>query len=214
MRVSGFFLVVPRDQLDLGHPLRQGERGLQRVGEPALDALALDQTVDHHLDGVLLVPRQVDLVAQLVQLAVDPRPGEALGGEVGEEGVVGALSPPHDRRQHLEAGAVGELQDAVDDLLGGLAGHHRAVVGTVRDPDARVQQAQVVVDLGDRADGRAGVPRRTLLVDRDGRGQPFDEVDVGLVHLPEELAGVGRQRLDVAALPFGVDGVERQGRLP
>ena len=43
--------------------------------------------------------------------------------------------------------------------------------------------------------------------------QALDEVDVGLVHLAEELAGVGRQRLDVAALALGEDRVERQARL-
>ena len=52
-----------------------------------------------------------------------------------------------------------------------------------------------------------------LLVDRHRRGQALDEVDVRLVHLPEELAGVGRQRLDVAALAFREDGVEGQAGL-
>src|SRR3712207_7006630 len=36
---------------------------------------------------------------------------------------------------------------------------------------------------------------------------------VGLVHLAEELACVGRQRLDVAPLALGEDGVEGQARL-
>ena len=40
--------------------------------------------------------------------------------------------------------------------------------------------------------------------------QALDEVDVGLVHLAEELAGVRRQRLDVAPLALGEDRVERQ----
>jgi hypothetical protein len=39
---------------------------------------------------------------------------------------------------------------------------------------------------------------------------PADRVDLGLFHLPEELPGVGRERLDVAPLPLGVEGVERQ----
>ena len=43
--------------------------------------------------------------------------------------------------------------------------------------------------------------------------QALDEVDVGLVHLAQELAGVGREGLDVAALALGVDGVEGQGGL-
>ena len=70
----------------------------------------LHEPVDDDLDGVLLVAGQLDLVGELVELAVDPGPGEALGGEVGEQRVVGALAAPHDRRQHLEAGALGQLR--------------------------------------------------------------------------------------------------------
>ena len=55
---------------------------------------------------------------------------------------------------------------------------------------------------------------RGLLVDRDRRAEPLDEVDVGLVHLAQELAGVRRQRLDVAPLALGEDRVEGQAGLP
>ena len=79
--------------------------------------------------------------------------------------------------------------------------------------DARPQEAQVVVDFGDRADGRARVLARRLLLDGDGRRQAVDLVDVRLLHLLEELPGVGRERLDVAPLPFGVDRVEGERRL-
>ena len=80
--------------------------------------------------------------------------------------------------------------------------------------DPRVEQAQVVVDLGDGAHRRARVAAGGLLLDRDRRRQPLDVVDVGLLHLPEELAGVGGEALHVAALPLGVDGVEGQARFP
>ena len=43
--------------------------------------------------------------------------------------------------------------------------------------------------------------------------RPVDALDVGLGELLEELAGVGAERLDVAALPLGVDGVEGERRL-
>ena len=79
--------------------------------------------------------------------------------------------------------------------------------------DARKEQSEVVVDLRDRADGRARVVARRLLVDRDGRREAVDLVDVRLVHLAEELARVRRERLDVAALALGVDGVEGKARL-
>ena len=80
-------------------------------------------------------------------------------------------------------------------------------------PDPRPQQAQVVVDLGDRADRRARVARGGLLVDRDRRRQPLDRVHVRLVHLPQELPRVGGQRLHVAPLALGVDRVEGKARL-
>ena len=107
----------------------------------------------------------------------------------------------------------GELHHLVDDLLGRLADDRAPADRAVRLADARPQQAQVVVDLGDRADRRARVARGRLLVDRDRRREALDRVDVGLVHLAEELARVGRQRLDVAALALGVDRVEREARL-
>ena len=106
------------------------------------------------------------------------------------------------------------VEHLVDDLVGGLAGDRLAADVAVRVADARPQQAQVVVDLGDGADRRPRVARGRLLVDRDRRRQTLDRVDVGLVHLAEELAGVGGQRLDVAALALGVDRVERERGLP
>jgi hypothetical protein len=84
----------------------------------------------------------------------------------------------------------------------------------VRTTRAGVQQAQIVIDLRDRAHRRPWVARGGLLVDRDRRTQALDEVDVGFVHLPEELPGVRGQRLDVAPLPLGEDRVEGERGLP
>ena len=53
-----FGVVVAADDLDLGHTLGEPQRGLERVGEPALDAGPAHQPVDDHLDRVVLVPRQ------------------------------------------------------------------------------------------------------------------------------------------------------------
>ena len=80
----------------------------------------------------------------------------------------------------------------------------------MRNADTRIEKAEVVVDLGDRANGGTRVARGRLLIDGDRGRQTLDEVDIGLVHLPQELTGIGRQRLDVTALAFGVDRVERQ----
>ncbi|MGC0425475.1 hypothetical protein RKD32_001830 [Streptomyces sp. SAI-195] len=142
-----------------------------------------------------------------------PRAGVALGLEVGEEVDELALALAHQRRQHLEAAALRQLQDLVHDGLRRLARDRPAALGTVRLADAGEEQTQVVVDLGDGADRGARVARGRLLVDGDRRGEALDEVDVRLVHLAEELPGVGGERLHVAPLALGEDRVEGQGGL-
>src|SRR6476646_9232150 len=79
--------------------------------------------------------------------------------------------------------------------------------------DPREQDPEVVVDLRDGPHRRAWVPRGRLLIDLDGRAQALDEVDVRLLHLPEELPRVGAEGLDVTPLALGVDRVERERRL-
>src|SRR5262245_43479673 len=86
-------------------------------------------------------------------------------------------------------------------------------VGAVRDADPGEQQPEMVVDLGHGPDRRPGVARRALLVDGDGRREAVDLVDVRLLHLAQELPGVGAQALDIAALTLGVDRVEREAAL-
>ena len=44
--------------------------------------------------------------------------------------------------------------------------------------------------------------------------QPLDEVDVRLVHLPQKLARVRRQRFDIPALALGEQRIERNEDLP
>ena len=70
------------------------------------------------------------------------------------------------------------------------------------------EKAHVVVDLGDGAHGGARIVGGGFLVDGDGWRQALDLVDVRLLELAQELPGVGRQRLDVAPLALGVEGVE------
>ena len=78
---------------------------------------------------------------------------------------------------------------------------------------ACIQQAQVIVDFSGRGDGGAWVARLVLLLDGDGRGEAVHVVDIRLLDALQELPRVGGQAFHVAALAFGVDGIERQRRL-
>ena len=206
-------LAATRDDRHRDDPV--GERGccLDRIHQALAHVRAHDESVDHHRDVMLDLLFERELLLERAKLAVKQNPRETLRSQLLEQLPVLALAAAHDRREHHETRALGQLEHLVGDLLDRLPGDPRAADVAVRHADPRPQQAQVVVDLGDGPDGRARVARGRLLVDRDRRREPLDRIDVRLVHLPEELAGVGRKRLDVAALPLGVDRVERQRRL-
>src|SRR5439155_10881075 len=103
-----------------------------------------------------------------------------------------------------------QRQYLVNDLVRRLGADGNAARRAVRLAQAGVEDAQIVVDLGDGADRRARAFASGLLLDADGRRQAADVFDLGLLHLPQELPGVGRQRFDVAALALGVDGVQSE----
>src|SRR6476661_8123194 len=190
----------------------QAEYGIRDSSVTGVQTCALP-IFDDDRDVVLVALVEHDRLVEHAHAVIDLDPREAVCAELVEQLAVLALAPAHDRREHHEARALGQLHDLVDDLLRRLADDRPAADRAVRLAHARPQQAQVVVDLGDGTDGRARVARGRRLVDRDRRRKALDRVDIGLVHLPEELARVGRQRLDVAALALGVDRVERQARL-
>ncbi len=201
------------DHLDFDQPGGEAAGGLDRLREPPPQVVLHHQPVDDDGDVVFELLVEDDLLVEPAQLAVDLDPRVALEPHLLQQFPVLAFAPAHDRRHDHEFGPLVEGHQAVDDLLLGLAGDLLAALGAVRNPDPRPEQAQVVVDLGHGADRRARVARGRLLVDRDRRREPLDRVDVGLLHQPEELARVGGERLDVAALALGVDRVEGKARL-
>ena len=151
-------------------------------------------------------------LGEVAQFAVDAG-AEALLVELVEQVFELALAAANDGGHDGDALALAQLKNALDDLLGGLAGDGAAAVGAVRRADGGIEQAQVVVDLGDGADGGARAAAGGFLLDGDGGTQTLNGVDIGALNLIEELAGVGGEGFDIAALAFGVDGVEGERTL-
>jgi hypothetical protein len=83
-------------------------------------------------------------------------------------------------------------------------------VGAVLEPKLDVEQAQEVLDLGQRADGALAPAAAGALLDGHRRRDAEDGVDVGPRRGLHELAGVGVERLEVAPLPLGEEDVEGQ----
>ena len=190
--------------------LGERESGLERLGEAQRQVLPDPEAIDHHLDRMLPLRIERGRLVQLVQHAVDPRPHEPLRPQALDDPRVLALALADDRSEQHEALAARARHDRIHHLGDGLRFEHHPVLRATRLADTGEEQPQVVVDLGDGADGGARVVRGRFLLDRDRGRQPLDMLDVRLLHHREELACVGRKRFDVAPLPLGVDGVERQ----
>ena len=122
---------------------------------------AHDDAVHHHVDVVLELLVERRRVVDLVERAVDLHALEAALLQVGDLLAVLALAAAHDRREQVEPRLLRQRQHAVDHLADGLALDRQAGRRRIGHADARPEQAHVVVDLGDRADGRARVLARS-----------------------------------------------------
>ncbi len=195
-------------------PVPETSRELDRFGEPALLRGSHLETVDHDLDRVLLILLEPDLGTRRPDLdAVDDEPSVArLAQLIDHVAVLALLRLKHGGEQvDLLPASLGLHR--VDDPVHRLRSDLLAVVRTVRHTDSREEQTQVIVDLRDRSDRRARVLAAGPLLDRDRRRESVDGIDVGLVHLAQELARVRREALDVPSLSFGVKRVECEGGL-
>ncbi len=203
LRVQEIARRVAGEVVDDHHPIAQVQCGLDRIGEASdkrrnsIFHRRNDQSVHHRLDSVPLVsvqqgdgPLRLHFV-HVRHLAVHPHADETSLAHVLKDRPVVSLAVFDQGGQDLEAGRRRQGQDSIHDLLGRLSGHFAPAPGAVGDADAGVEEAKVVIYLGDGADGGARVVGDTSLVDRDGRRKPLDLVHVGLVHLAQELAGVG-----------------------
>ena len=141
----------------------------------------------------------------VVDLAHDPG---ALAGGAGALGVEGERLGA--RRVHVRSA----LRTGIG-LLGGNEQRGRDAVPVRAEVEgkARVHQAQHVQQLGGGAEGGADARHPRPLAQRERGGDVHDLVDVRARGLRHATAGVGRQRLDVAAGALGVDHAHGEGGL-
>jgi len=140
--------LVAADDVDEDDARGEAERGFDRISETGDYARADDETVDDHLDIMLFILVEPNLLIKLEDLAVDTNADIAIPARLFKDLTVLPLAAAHHRREDLDPGLGRQGHDLVDDLLDGLAFDLFAAVVAVRDPDAGEEQAQVVIDLG------------------------------------------------------------------
>src|SRR5262245_24054716 len=193
-----FQLIAVYDNFD--DAIGRLESGFQRVRQASAIFFAHDQPVHHNRDAVVLVAVQAWRSFQLDQLAIDARTHKTFLARVIEQIAKFTLAPAYQGREHFDLAPGRPAQNLVSNLAGRLPAHGPPTRWTVRHTNTRPQKPQIVVDLRDRAYRGARVSARGFLLDRDGGRQPFDHIDIRLLHDAQELAGISRQRLDVTAL--------------
>ena len=195
------------------HALADVERLVEQGAQRALVGAVDDHVADRQLEGVLLEAVEPRPGVDLDELAVDAQVAVAAPlGPLGEVGV-DALARHHQRREHADMLAGVVAQDLRGDLLDALRPHRGAVLDAVLHPELDVEQAQEVPDLGGRRDRALPPAARQPLLDRDGGRDAVDRVDLGPARRLDDRAGVGVERLEVAALALVEQDVEGERRL-
>src|SRR5260370_9127178 len=156
---------------------------------------------------------QCDFVAQIINRAIHAHTYKAGTPHLIKDLFIFALTPRYQRRKQHDTRTLRQVDDRVDNLLEGLLAELASRVRTVWMADTSVQQAQVIIHLCHRADSRTRIVCRPFLIDRESRGEAIDMINIWLLHFIQELPRIGRQRLDIAALSFGKNGVKGQATL-
>ena len=189
------------------------ERGCQRAAQPGLVLRRDDEVRHRQLDRVFLEALDARELRGRQEHAVDPQVRvAACRGPLGKVGV-DALAIDDQRRQHADVFALRLAHHLRDDRVERLRRHWNMAVGAVLHAELHVDEPQEVIELGQRGHGRLASAARGALLDRDRRRDAVDRVDVGPAGRLHDRARVGVQRLEVAALSFVEQDVERQCRL-
>ncbi len=197
-----------RQHVHVHAPAAALQRRLDRLDHAHLVGLLHAEAVGHHVEHLARPGGRRDLALRLhtrVTARGQPLRDFFIGSRFGQLDRERDDDPRIVRLRARDELRVDRLRRVVPHLPRGLAVEQLG--------RARVQQLQVIVQLGHRADGRARTAHRVGLVDRDRGRHAVDPLDLRAVHPVEELPRVRAERLDVAPLAFRVQRVEHETRL-
>ena len=172
---------------------------------------------DHHFNVVLFVAIEFLEGVDGRELAVGAHEFVALFADPRGDGLMMAFAAADQRRAEVEmfgAAGFGRVENAREqgfELAEGERFDGFVGVGVMLDAETRVEETEVLGDLGDGRDGGLAGAARDALFNRDGGWDAGEAVDGGARELFDELSRVGRHRFHEAALAFGEDDVEGEG---
>ena len=168
----------------VGHILRnhtaiaQFKRGFNRIGQARFKGAGIiglhifsaanDEAVDDDFNIMDDITIQFDVFIQVADSPVHPHPRKALLADVLQDFDMIAFFAMNNGRQDLNAAVGRHILHLVDNLLGALGRYPFAANRAVRHTHAGIQQTQIIINLGDGADGGARVVTDAFLIDGHG----------------------------------------------
>src|SRR5579859_1486093 len=153
------------DRHQAGSELEGGSDGLL---EARGDALLDQQTVDYHFDGVVLALVQNGRRVERVKFAIHADADVAILRKLLHFLAIKAFAATHDGSENHDA-IIGlakvAIEDGLDDLVAGLASDGLTAIGTMGNADGAVNDAEIIVNFGDGADGGTRGARSGFLLD-------------------------------------------------
>ena len=209
---EGLFFPLTTHGRHKGNPVRQVQGGFETLGKPLLQAWLDLEPIDDHINLMFAFFVQGRHIVDVINRAVHAQADKALAAHGFDNLQMFAFPIPDYRCQDHEFAVLWHGHHLVYHLADGLRFQGLAMVRAPGLPGAGEEQAQVIVDFCDGANGGARVVGSGLLLNGYRWRQPFDMVHIRLLHHREKLAGIGRQRLHITSLPFSIERIERKGR--
>ena len=102
-----------------------------------------------------------------------------------------ALAILHYRRKNLYPRPLRLAHEIFHHLVNGLRTNGIAALIAILLADPRIENAKIVIYLGDGANRGTRVFAARFLLNRDCRGKTFDIIKLGLFHLTQKLTSIG-----------------------
>ena len=226
--------IRPAHHFDQGAARAFPVADFQRVGQALAQPGLNDDPIHQNLQrgGKVQVQQRLG-VGQLVDASLPVEAVEAMPAQVSQHGLEEFRLPPPGARlrgrtalfqllmttivskgkQDMETRSRGKGHQPADHLVQHVLPDLGSALPAEGAADSGVEQAQVIIDFGHRSHRGARIAQAVLLLDGDGRRDARHLLHVGFLDTFQELAGVGRERFDIAPLPLGIDGVEGQAGL-
>jgi len=190
------------------HRVRQA--GALLVGSLLVFGMIDHQPIHHGFNCVDFVAIQRYFILQAHHLPIHPHADKPGFADFLKDSLVSPLAPTDNGSKDQQPCTIREVKQQVHNFLCRLFDHLTPADRAVGNAHPGKQEAQVIINLGYRANRGAWVVRSTFLVNGNCRRQTINVIHIRFFHLSQELAGIRREGFNISTLPFGKDGIKCQ----